>query len=112
MARRDDDKTIIENTERMYKSLFDKRFVEKIEHYETAVLTYPTQEEINDMRIVDVIWKPGHRYSKLANEYYGTPELWWVIGWFNKKPIDANVRPGDLIRVPLPLEKILSSYGY
>jgi hypothetical protein len=112
MPTRDSERMIILNKERMYKSLFDKRFIDKIEHYETAVLRYPTQDEINEMDFVDVIWKTGQRYSKLAHEYYGNSHLWWVIGWFNKKPIDAELTPGDLIRVPLPLEKVLSSYGY
>ena len=47
-----------------------------------------------------------------ADDYYGNAGLWWVIAWFNKKPMDTEVSLGDLIMIPLPIEKILAFYDY
>lgn len=103
---------ILDNQERLYKSLFDKRYVNKIEHYDTPILRYPTEEEIGELDFEEVVWSVGSSYTKLANDYYGSPKLWWVIAWFNKKPMDTEVQLGDLIMVPLPIEKILTFYDY
>ena len=92
--------------------MLDKRFVNKIEHFDTPILRYPTQEEIGELDFEEVVWTVGSSYAKLASDYYGQPELWWVIAWFNKKPMDTEVNLGDLILVPLPIEKILTLYDF
>ena len=51
----------------------------------------------------------GDRYFKLAYEYYGDSKLWWVIAWYNQKPSEADVKNGDTIFIPLPLDKVLSA---
>tara|TARA_R100000152_G_C6715859_1_gene142624 strand:- start:459 stop:803 length:345 start_codon:yes stop_codon:yes gene_type:complete len=103
-------RNIFLNDDRSYKSFFDKRDVTKIEHYDTALLDYPTDEEIRNLEIVNIVWARGISYPKLADVYYGDPALWWVIGWFNKKPIETEVQFGDIISIPLPLEKVLQYY--
>ena len=103
-------RTIITNEDRSYKSKMDKRNVTKIEHYDTAILGYPTDEEIQGLKIVNVVWSRGNTYYKLASSFYGDPELWWIIGWFNKKPIETEVQFGDIISIPLPLEEVLQYY--
>ena len=103
---------IITNQSNLYKSMLDKRFVNKIEHYNTPILRYPTDEEIGELDFEEVVWSVGSSYTKLAYDYYGSPQLWWVIAWFNKKPMDTEVKLGDLIMIPLPIEKILTFYDY
>ena len=56
------------------------------------------------------VWKAGDCYYKLANQYYGDAQYWWVIALFNQKPTEADVDLGDLIEIPLPLEAILRVY--
>tara|TARA_R100001594_G_scaffold20382_1_gene39332 strand:+ start:1173 stop:1517 length:345 start_codon:yes stop_codon:yes gene_type:complete len=102
---------IIANEDSSYKSKMRKRNVTKINHYDTAILNYPTDDEIKGLEVINVVWSRGSTYYKLAAEYYGDPELWWVIGWFNKKPIETEVQFGDIISVPLPLERVLQYYN-
>jgi len=102
---------IIANEDSSYKSKMRKRSVTKINHYDTAILNYPTDDEIKGLEVINVVWSRGSTYYKLAAEYYGDPELWWVIGWFNKKPIETEVQFGDIISVPLPLERVLQYYN-
>ena len=54
----------------------------------------------------------GDRYHKLAEAYYGDATYWWVIAWFNKKPTESHISPGDVIRIPTSLGSILSAMGY
>jgi len=53
------------------------------------------------------IWKTGDRYYKLADKYYGRPELWWAIALYNEKPTEAQINFGDTVRVPMPIETYL-----
>ena len=43
--------------------------------------------------------------------YYDVAELWWVIAQFNQKPTDSHYSLGDVVYIPLPLEKVLTLYG-
>ena len=56
-------------------------------------------------------WTLGDKFFKIAFEYYGRPELWWVVAWFNQTPTDSHVDLGDLLYVPLPLDDVLDMLG-
>ena len=64
----------------------------------------PSYEEV-------LVWSEGDRYYKLAQHFYGDSAHWWIIAWFNKKPTEGHINFGDLIYVPLPLERVISYYG-
>ena len=53
----------------------------------------------------------GDRFDLLAHQYYGDSELWWVIAWYNQTPTESHVELGDVLQIPLPLHKVLSSMG-
>ncbi len=81
----------------------------------SAMLQYDTKrtkalsvEDIKSLNNVGHIWKTGDRLYKLADQYYNDPELWWIIAWYNKKPTEAHFNVGDLIQIPLPLERVYS----
>jgi len=102
---------VLKNDLEEYEEFFDERDVKQITHFGTGVLKYPSVAQISTLQSVQRIWKTGDRYYKLAAEYYGNPRLWWVIAHYNKKPTEANVKIGDIIYIPLPIEKILSYIG-
>jgi|7_EtaG_2_1085326.scaffolds.fasta_scaffold04711_3 hypothetical protein len=107
------DLDIIVNEDVDYKKANPERYGNKdfLRHFETQDLEYPTFEEINRLSFANHLWAVEDRYYKLAQKYYGNPEYWWVIAWFNKKPTEQHVKIGDLIKVPLPLLDVLSTYG-
>lgn len=100
------------NAEEQYEELFKERGVKQIRQYTTPKLTFPTAKEIDTLERIRVVWKHGDKLWKMAEQYYGDPKLWWIIGQFNKKPTDAHIAIGDVIIIPLPLEKILAYTGY
>ena len=95
-----------------YKPLIEMRGLNFIEHYAMQGLKYPTQKEINDFTIQKEIWQKGSSLWKFAAQHYNNRgNLWWVIAQFNQKPTEQHFSIGDTVFIPLPLEKVLRSYG-
>jgi len=107
MASRYETRRIAENTDPLYKELFDVRGVKSIVQYRTPELSHPTAEQIAELQVVGHIWTLGDRYWKLAFDNYGDVELWWVIAWYNQAPTEAHLNLGDVIQIPFPLERVL-----
>ena len=99
------------NISKRYKEIFKNRNVNHIKQYSTPKIVHLTPRQRASIEKMPYIWKQGDRYFKLAQKYYGAPELWWVIAWFNKKPTEQHIKLGDTIKVPLPLQSVLTSYG-
>jgi len=98
---------VIENNERLYKEMFNKRDVPFINHYESPKFTHPTEEEMSTLRIDEHVWRMGDRFFKLAYNAYADENLWWVIAWFNQTPTEAHVKIGDVVSIPHPLGRVL-----
>ena len=93
---------------RFYRDYMEMRGVKKIEHYNTPKMSYPPPEDIaENIERIAHIWKSRDMYWKLAAQHYGDSEMWWVIAWFNKKPTESHVQPGDIIHIPVPLDTVL-----
>ena len=91
--------------------MFKKRGVQAIQHFDTPVLTYPDRDDLVNIVEETRIWTVGTKYFNLANEFYGDPEYWWVIAWYNLKPLETDFSPGETVIIPTPLERILNSFG-
>ena len=104
---------IINNNDQGYRKQFASSFKERtaIQHLETSSLVYPSMDDIKGFGYINHIWTMGDKYYKLAHQYYGEPEYWWVIAWFNKKPTEHHIALGDLIKIPTPLNDVLDSMG-
>lgn len=97
------------NTKRFYKEYMRERGVKKIQHYNTPNFKYPDPATVaNDLTRLQHTWKSGDMYWKLAAKHYGDSQLWWVVAWFNKAPTESHLRPGDIIHIPMPVDKVLS----
>ena len=101
----------VQNSVEYYDFLREKREVRSIEHYQTIKLRNPTIADRSIIRTTNHIWKYGDRYYNLAKTYYGNPRYWWVIAWWNARPTEAHVFPGDIVVIPLSLESALEALG-
>ena len=101
------------NEDADYKKIFKKQFAGKLtlKQLGTQHLDYPDFANIFSFSYKTHIWGLGDRYYKLAHAYYGDSQYWWVIAWFNKKPTEQHIKLGDVVKVPLPLQTVLTSYG-
>jgi len=104
----------VENTDIDYKKAFKSRFglSEKIVQLRKANLQFPDFEEYNSMAFKFEIWGMGSRLHKFSEKYYNSPNYWWVIAWYNKKPTEADYSLGEVVRIPVPLETALENMGY
>ena len=111
MSNRYADRRIVINDDDLYAKSLEKRNLRKMQQYDTARLKYPSVDQIKHLTRVQHIWKTGDRYYKLAVQYYGTTDHWWIIAFYNQRPTEADVKVGDVIYIPLPLERIVEYLG-
>ena len=102
----------ITNANALYEEMLEKRGIKKVTQYSSPQLKYPPPEKIAaTLKRVGHVWKHGDKFWKLASEFYGDAQLWWVIAWFNKKPTESHCKLGDIIYIPTPLETVLYHYS-
>ena len=111
MPNRYDRRQIFLNKNELYDNVFEERNINSIRHYASADFEYPSVQEMKDLTRIRHVWKVGDRYYKLASQYYSSPQYWWVIALFNKKPTEADLNVGDLIYIPLPLQDVLRLFN-
>jgi len=97
------------NTSELYKKERQKRGIPGgLVQYTNKRRSSLTLEDVNSLSNAGHIWSTGDRLYKLADQYYNDPELWWIIAWYNNKPTEAHFNVGDLVQIPLPLERVYS----
>ena len=74
--------------------------------YVSPNIAYPSPEDLDFLSVETYTWQHGDKFWKIDSKYYGDPRAWWVIPWFNKKPLEADWRPGDIVELPSPLIEI------
>lgn len=100
---------ILDNDAEFYEFLRKKRGnVKSLSHYATPILRQPDVSDRASLNTTAYIWKFGDRYYNLANQYYKNVDYWWVIAWYNGYPTEADIKPGDVIDIPLNLEQVLN----
>ena len=103
-----DDRRSFENKDEFYEEFFQERDVNFIKQFRTGRLVHPTVSQRATLERIRHGWKVGDRLYKLANKHYGNPKFWWVIAWYNLKPTEAHFKQGDVVRIPLPLDRVLA----
>ena len=85
-------KTKVVNDSDLYvgSEIYKNRGVKKITHYLTPNIKYPTVEEIRRFIVIRHIWSLGDRFYKLSHKHYGSSKYWWVLPWFNQKPLESD----------------------
>tara|TARA_R100001129_G_C5293855_1_gene240464 strand:+ start:817 stop:1149 length:333 start_codon:yes stop_codon:yes gene_type:complete len=105
MPNRYSSKNAIINNTQYYAPI--RRGKSSITHYGTPILSHPSVATRRKIKTQNYIWKYGDRLYKLADEYYNDSRYWWVIAWYNSTPTEASLQPGDVISIPVELEKTL-----
>lgn len=103
----------VENLDVGYKKVFKSRFglSDFILQLRRSSLKYPSYEQLSSMSFTYETWTMGSRLHKVSEKYYGTPIYWWVIGFYNKKPVDSDYSIGDVLKIPTSLEDAIDNLG-
>jgi hypothetical protein len=97
----------LKNSADLYQKTFVDRNVKFVNQYETQTFNYPTGLQLRQLQFVEHAWAQHDKFWRLSEKYYGDPNYWWVISFYNQKPTDHEVSIGEIILIPTPLEKIL-----
>ena len=101
---------IFTNADSRYSEQISKRNRRYISQFGTPQFRVPTDSELINLTTERVVWKVGSRFYKLAHTHYGDPSFWWIIAWFNQKPLETDFKNGDVVLIPTPLEMVLNIF--
>jgi hypothetical protein len=96
------------NKEELYEEVLEERDVNYIRQFRTGLLSQPTVQQRAGLQTIRHVWQLGDRLYKLAYKHYGDSAKWWIIAWYNLKPTESHFKAGDIIRIPLPLNRVLA----
>lgn len=111
MVSRYENAPVINNNNRLYTEILKDRGIKQVQQYGTRNIRFPTAEQLTELDIVAHAWKYGDRFYKLAHDFYGDSNLWWVIAFFNQQPTESGLEFGAIVYIPTPIERVLSIYG-
>jgi nucleoid-associated protein YgaU len=107
MASRYSKYKIISNSLKAYEFLRKERGIKNIRQYETPYIYNPTADDRARLKTTSHLWKYGDRFYQLADQYYKDVRYWWVIALYNGYMTEGDIKPGDVIAIPLNLEEAL-----
>lgn len=99
--------TVLNNSTGEYSEIITKRGITSIKHFSFNKFKEILFKDVPGLQIEKYIWKSSDKFYKLAYQYYGDPTYWWVIAFWNYKPLESDVKLGQTINIPLPLETVL-----
>lgn len=104
---------IFKNTDEDYKKVFSSRFGKLgLVQRKSTNIKIPSEEDLSSINYTTETWGMGNRLYKLSYQYYGDSQYWWLIALFNGISTEAEINYGDSIKIPLPLDLVLSLYGF
>tara|TARA_Y100000034_G_C6831881_1_gene375568 strand:+ start:693 stop:1046 length:354 start_codon:yes stop_codon:yes gene_type:complete len=109
-GRRYDNRFVFVNNSPIYADQFTNRNIRKVNQFSTPEFKSLEADDIMSLETRTHIWKMGDKFYKLAADAYGSPRLWWIIPWFNQKPLESDFKPGDVLEIPFPLSSVLDLF--
>jgi nucleoid-associated protein YgaU len=101
----------VTNDSEYYAPLRKSRNLKQIKHYATIKVKNPTVSDRSSVKVSRHIWKYGDRLYNLSSKFYGDPRYWWVIAWWNAYGVEADIKTGATLAIPLNLERALKILG-
>ena len=109
MSIRNNYRDVVSSSRHLRFSSFDRRGIaETVNMLDRFHNPAPTEQELReDLEHFQVVYKLGDRLYKFAHKYYGNPDYWWIIAWYNNKPTDTHYKIGDTVYIPKDLQVAL-----
>ena len=99
------------NDDTNYRNVFFRnRDIEETYQYSLLGLTYPSIAAMAELNNMQLVWGATDKLYNISDDYYGSPNYWWIIAWYNKKGAEAEFEVGEIYYVPLPLEAVLEFF--
>ena len=107
MPNRYQDTRVYKNKSQIYEKKIEERGLTSLTHHGKFKINSISLKEIGKINKIGHPWSASDKLYKLAHTYYGDSSYWWVIAWFNKKPMDSFYKIGEIVYLPGPLEEAL-----
>lgn len=91
-----------------YNSYLLDRGVPKIDFLATTKLVNITPEQKRLLTEIEHVWESTDSYYKLSSKYYGNPNFWWIIAYYNRKPTESSIKLGTVLYIPQPISLLIS----
>lgn len=99
------------NQDSNYRNMFfNKRDIQETYQYSLLSIRYPSLSAMSNLTNIGLVWGATDKLYNISNQYYGAPNYWWIIAWYNKKGSEAEFEVGEIYYVPLPLEDLLEYF--
>jgi nucleoid-associated protein YgaU len=95
----------------MFKQLKERRSLDVVSLYRTSRMNPLSFEDLIDIETTPYIWGRGDKYYKLAYQFYGDVQYWWVIAIFNNAPTEQHIKIGETIEIPDSAKQIADILG-
>ena len=102
---------ILSNDAEYYEPLREQRGLKRMRHYSTPRMKNPTVAQRARMTSDKHIWKYGDRLYTLADKYYSDSNFWWVIAWWNGYGVEADIKKGAVLSIPLDISSAIKILG-
>lgn len=99
--------SVVINDDDRYEDIFSKRGVSEIFLTSFEKIKKLRYKELNGVTLERYTWSSSDRFYKLSEKYYGDSVYWWIIAFFNRTPLETDVKIGQTIIIPTPLERII-----
>ena len=94
---------------KLREKIYSRMRVEEVIQTETLRLNDLTEDDLRiNFTYVEKVIGQGDKMYKFAHDVYGDADYWWIIAWFNNKPTDAHCKIGEVLYIPLPLNRAIS----
>jgi len=100
---------LIENANPEYNEILAQRGLSSITQYSFSSFKDLKIKDLEGIQLDTHIWEASDRLFKLADKYYGDPTYWWIIALFNNRPLESEIKLGEKMLIPLPLDMIVSA---
>jgi len=94
----------------IYDNVLEERGVKSITQYQTTQFKHLTSAQKASLVEKEYSWQVGDRLEKISSREYNDPRYWWIIARYNNKPTDAHFERGDIVKIPKPLNLVLTYY--
>ena len=94
-----------------YRAILHRRGLKEAEYLNTPIMIYPSEDEIMTLKLAYEVWTSDSRVYKLSKKYYNDENFGWLILFFNKMGSEYNIKVGQTLAIPTPLDSILEMIG-
>ena len=94
---------------KLREKVFSRMNVDEVIQTETLRLYELSEDDLaTGFTFVERVIGIGDKMYKFSHEIYGDAQYWWLIAWFNNKPTDIHCKIGEVLYIPLPLDRAIA----